>query len=387
MKKVLILGSTGSIGENTCIVCNNFKDDFSITGLSTNLRHDVLLRQVNSFYNIESVYIEDSSAKESFIKENKKRNIKIYSKEEGLVRFVEDSDFDILVNALTGFKGLLPTIAAIKKGKTVAIANKETLVAGGDIVMDLASRYSVDIIPIDSEHSAIFQIIRHLKNVEVEKVILTASGGPFREYPLEDFNKITLEEALKHPTWSMGKKITIDSATMMNKGFEVIEAHYLFNLAYSKIDTIIHPQSIVHSFVEFVDNEIYGQLGVANMCLPIQNALTYPAVKKSPFEKLDLTKHGTLNFYKMDYERFPLLKLAYKYGELGCIKTCILNATNEICVEAFLNREIKFIDIANIVEAICESIENTTPTIENILEVDNYTRVKTREYIKSHIYR
>lgn len=378
MKKLLILGSTGSIGVNTCSVAREFKDDFTIVGLSTNVKTDILLKQVFEF-NPKAVYIESKEAKDKFSKEN--NNIKIYGDNIGISRFVEDIDFDILVNALTGYSGFLPTITAIKKGKTVALANKESLVVGGEVVYSLLKKYGSSIIPIDSEHSAIFQILNHFNNVEIKKIILTASGGPFFNTPKEEFSSIKVEDALKHPTWSMGKKITIDSATMMNKGFEVIEAHYLFNMPYDKIDTVIHPQSIVHSLVEFVDGEIYAQLGKADMRLPIQHALTYPDSKTTPFERLKLYECSTINFYKTDLNKFVMLKLAYECGKKGGVYPCVLNAANEVCVEAFLNKKISFIDIFDIVTSVCENSSNLDATLENIIETDSVVRKKTLDII------
>ena len=303
-KKVLILGSTGSIGNNTCSVIREFNKDFEIAGISTNYKIDILQKQIEEF-NPKIVHISSKEALNNF--KNKKNKINIH--EGSIAEFVRDTDFDILVNALTGYAGFLPTIEAIKKGKTIALANKETLVVGGDIINELLKKYNASLIPIDSEHSAIFQILRHFKDAQISKVIITASGGPFFKTPKEELKNVTVEMALKHPTWKMGGKITIDSATMMNKGFEVIEAHHLFNLDYDKIETIIHPQSLIHSMVEFVDGEIYAQIGKNDMRLPIQHALTYPEIRNTPFEKLKLHEHSEINFYKMDFEKFIMLKL------------------------------------------------------------------------------
>ena len=376
-KKVLILGSTGSIGVNTCSVIREFSDDFEIVGLSTNTKIDELLNQIKEF-KPKYVHITDKDA----LLDIKNKNIDdtiIY--DDSISNFVRDIDFDILVNALVGYSGFLPTIEAIKKSKIIALANKETLVVGGEIINNLLKEYNSSLIPIDSEHSAIFQILKHFDSTNnyksVEKLILTASGGPFFKTSIEDFSKITVEEALKHPTWSMGSKITIDSATMMNKGFEVIEAHYLFNMPYEKIETIIHPQSLIHSMVEFIDGEIYAQIGKNDMRLPIQHALTFPEIRNTPFEKLKLYEHSELNFYKMDFDKFVMLKYAYECGNKGGLYPCVLNAVNEICVYSFLSKKIKFTDIFTIVrEAININIDLSL-TIENIIKMDKLVREET----------
>ena len=313
-KRVLILGATGSIG---CSVIEHFYNDFEIVGITTNTKIDVLKEECIKF-KPKYVHISSQEALENF----KKFNINVNVYEGSIADFVKDIDFDILVNALVGYSGFLPTIEAIKKSKTIALANKETLVVGGDIINDLLKKHNAKLVPIDSEHSAIFQILNHFNNVPISKVIITASGGPFFRTPKEELKNVTVEMALKHPTWNMGGKITIDSATMMNKGFEVIEAHHLFNLDYEKIETIIHPQSLIHSMVEFVDGEIYAQIGKNDMRLPIQHALTYPEVRNTPFEKLKLYEHSEINFYKMDFDKFIMLKLAYEYGKKGGL--CIL---------------------------------------------------------------
>lgn len=381
-KKVLILGSTGSIGNNTCSVIREFKNDFEIVGMSTNSKIDVLKKQIEEF-NPKTVNISSKESLNNFKKnsfKNQKNKINIH--EGNIAEFVRDTDFDILVNALTGYTGFLPTIEAIKKGKIIALANKETLVVGGDIINKLLKKYNSSLIPIDSEHSAIFQILRHFKNVPISKVIITASGGPFLKTPREKLKNVTVEMALKHPTWNMGGKITIDSATMMNKGFEVIEAHHLFNLDYDKIETIIHPQSLIHSMVEFVDGEIYAQIGKNDMRLPIQHALTYPKIKNTPFEKLKLHEHSEINFYKMDFDKFVMLKLAYECGKKGGLYPCVLNAANEICVYSFLEKKIGFTDIFDIVQKIYErriydKKIDIPLTIENIINTDRKIREET----------
>ena len=288
-----------------------------------------------------------------------------------------------VVNALTGYAGFLPTVEAIKKGKTIALANKETLVVGGDIINQLLKEHNASLIPIDSEHSAIFQMLRHFPKTSLSKVIITASGGPFFRTPKEELKNVTVEMALKHPTWAMGSKITIDSATMMNKGFEVIEAHHLFNLDYDKIETIIHPQSLIHSMIEMNDGEIYAQIGKNDMRLPIQHALTYPEIRNTPFEKLKLYEHSEINFYKMDFDKFVMLRLAYECGKKGGLYPCVLNAANEICVYSFLQKKIGFTDIFDIVSKVCGRKINVPLTIDNIINMDSEIRKETAWIINS----
>lgn len=384
MKKILILGSSGSIGVNTLNVLREFKDEYEVVGLSVATNIHTLIAQCREF-KPRCVYIENHVSREKF--KSMTAEIKVYGDTESdIANFVIENDFDILVNAFTGSSGFIPTIEAIKKGKTVALANKETLVVGGEIIMPLAKKYGVDIIPIDSEHSAIFQIVRHFGCANIEKLIITASGGPFYDMPKEKFSSITLEDALKHPTWNMGNKITIDSATMMNKGFEVIEAHHLFGMPYEKIETIVHPQSIIHSLVEFIDGEIYAQLGITDMKYPIQNALTYPEIKNTPFGKLTLSDIKEMTFYKTDMDKFPMLSLAYKCGSLGGLTTTALNAANEIAVSAFLGKKIKFTDIYPLISKMCENVPNEEVSFENIIEFDKEVRAKTKEAIsKSYL--
>ena len=381
-KKILLLGATGSIGTNTCSVVREFCNDFEIVGMSTNSKIDVL-RTLCIEFKPKAVNISDKSAANIFKDYDCTDNINIY--DGSIADFVKNTDFDILVNALTGYAGFLPTIEAIKKGKTVALANKETLVVGGDIINELLIKHNAKLIPIDSEHSAIFQILNHFKKESLSKVIITASGGPFFRTPKEELKNVTVEMALKHPTWDMGSKITIDSATMMNKGFEVIEAHHLFNLDYDKIETIIHPQSLIHSMVEFVDGEIYAQIGKNDMRLPIQHALTYPEIRNTPFEKLKLYEHPEINFYNMDFDKFVMLKLAYECGKKGGLYPCVLNAANEICVYSFLEKKIGFTDIFDIVTKVCDRKINIPLSVDNIINMDSEIRKETRWIIDSMI--
>ena len=379
-KRILLLGATGSIGTNTCTVVRKFSSDFEIVGMSANSKIDIL-RTLCTEFKPKTVNISDKSAANIFKDYDCAESINIF--DGSIADFVKHTDFDILVNALTGYAGFLPTVEAIKKGKTVALSNKETLVVGGDIINELLKQHNAKLIPIDSEHSAIFQILNHFGKDELSKVIITASGGPFFRTPKEELKNVTVEMALKHPTWSMGSKITIDSATMMNKGFEVIEAHHLFNLDYDKIETIIHPQSLIHSMAEFIDGEIYAQIGKNDMCLPIQHALTYPEIRNTPFERLKLYEHSEINFYKMDFDKFVMLKLAYECGKKGGLYPCVLNAANEVCVYSFLERRIGFTDILDIVSKVCERKINIPLNIDNIINMDSEIRKETRWIIDS----
>ncbi|KLI16355.1 1-deoxy-D-xylulose-5-phosphate reductoisomerase [Brachyspira hyodysenteriae] len=379
-KRILLLGATGSIGLNTYSVVCKFRNEFEIVGMSTNSKIDILSNLCDDL-KPKTVNISDKIAENIFKDYDCAKDLSIY--EGTIADFVKDTDFDILVNALTGYAGFLPTVEAIKKGKTIALANKETLVVGGDIINQLLKEYKASLIPIDSEHSAIFQMLRHFPKESLSKVIITASGGPFFRTPKEELKNVTVEMALKHPTWSMGNKITIDSATMMNKGFEVIEAHHLFNLDYDKIETIIHPQSLIHSMIEMNDGEIYAQIGKNDMRLPIQHALTYPEIRNTPFEKLKLYEHPEINFYKMDFDKFIMLRLAYECGKRGGLYPCVLNAANEICVYSFLQKKIGFTDIFNIVSKVCDRKINVPLTVDNIINMDSEIRKETAWIINS----
>ncbi|WPC24539.1 1-deoxy-D-xylulose-5-phosphate reductoisomerase [Brachyspira hyodysenteriae] len=379
-KRILLLGATGSIGLNTYSVVCKFRNEFEIVGMSTNSKIDILSNLCDDL-KPKTVNISDKIAENIFKDYDCAKDLSIY--EGTIADFVKDTDFDILVNALTGYAGFLPTVEAIKKGKTIALANKETLVVGGDIINQLLKEYKASLIPIDSEHSAIFQMLRHFPKESLSKVIITASGGPFFRTPKEELKNVTVEMALKHPTWSMGNKITIDSATMMNKGFEVIEAHHLFNLDYDKIETIIHPQSLIHSMIEMNDGEIYAQIGKNDMRLPIQHALTYPEIRNTPFEKLKLYEHPEINFYKMDFDKFVMLRLAYECGKKGGLYPCVLNAANEICVYSFLQKKIGFTDIFDIVSKVCDRKINVPLTIDNIINMDSEIRKETSWIIDS----
>jgi len=355
MKKILLLGATGSIGRSTRNCIKRYGNDFSLIGISYHKNKEEADKCLNDFKSIKHVC-------------NSKKEI---------IKTVKESDYDILVNAIVGFAGFIPTVEALKRGKTVALANKESLVVGGDLINTLIRGFKGDIVPIDSEHSAILQCIQGEALNSVESVTITASGGPFRERDVDSFDEITVEDALRHPTWEMGSKITIDSATLMNKGFEVIEAHHLYGLPYGRIGIVVHPQSIIHSYVTFSDGSVKAQMGLPDMELPIQYALTYPERKfMGATPRLDLAGIGAMTFYKPDLAKFPCLRLALEAGIAGGTYPAALNAANEFAVEKFLRGEVKFNKIAEIVEYMidrhkAEKIES----VEQICEVDKETRL------------
>lgn len=382
MKKISILGSTGSIGTQTLDVVRKNPDKFKVIAISANSSVDLLLEQIIEFKpKYVAVYNEDSAKK---LKEKipSNINIEVLSGMEGLEKISSLDEIDVLLTAIVGMIGLVPTLCAIRNGKTIALANKETLVTAGKLVMNEAKKYNVDILPVDSEHSAIFQCLNGEKNKNIEKIILTASGGPFRGKNKEELLNVTKNEALKHPNWNMGRKISIDSSTLMNKGLEVIEAKWLFDVDYKDIDVVIHPQSIIHSMVQFNDSSIIAQMGCPDMRLPIQYALTYPDRMLNDFERMDFTKFSKLTFEKPDLDTFPCLKLAFDCLKMGGTYCTVLNASNEVLVNEFLEDKIGFYDIPYYIEKTLQahnSIEN--PTLEEILEVDRWAR----EYVKKSI--
>ena len=371
MKKIAILGASGSIGTNTLNVLRNHQDKFSLVAFSVHSKVDLIEQILEEFKDVEIVGVR--SLKEVSKLASKYNKVRFVEKEEGLFA-VATSSCDVLVSALVGFVGLAPTIKAIEHKKDIALANKETLVAAGEIVMKKAKENNVKITPIDSEHSAIFQCLEN--NNEVNKIILTASGGPFFKKTLKELEDVSLEDALNHPTWKMGSKITIDSATMFNKAFEVIEAYHLFNVKKEQIQVIIHPQSIVHSMVEFKDGAIKAQLGVSDMKVPIAYALSYPNRLNNIANYLSFDKVNKLEFYEADLNRFKPLKLAYNALEEKGTYPCVLNAANEEAVNLFLNQKIKFIDIYEIVERTLNAHTNSKGelTLEKIYEADKWAR-------------
>ena len=376
MKKVFILGSTGSIGVNCLNVISRFQDDFEVFGLTVNSNTDLLLEQIKKF-KPQVVVVRDEDAAKN-ISDKIPTGCELLVGEDGLIKASIEAEYDIFMGAMVGFAGLAPTIEAVKRGKRIALANKETLVVAGELVTNLCRENSSEIIPVDSEHSAIYQCLIGENLNEVEKLILTASGGPFLNKDKSFFENATVEQALNHPNWKMGSKITIDSATMMNKGLEVIEAHWLFGLPVEKIEVVIHPQSIIHSMVQFVDGSIKAQLGLPDMKLPIQYALTFPERLQNNFKRTSLPKIGSLTFFEPDLNKFECLKLAFEALNKGGTAPCILNAANEVAVYKFLNNEIKFLHIPLLINKALDKVENSfSPDLGTIFECDR----KTREYV------
>ncbi|MBU7008308.1 1-deoxy-D-xylulose-5-phosphate reductoisomerase [Peptococcaceae bacterium DYL19] len=373
MKNIVVLGSTGSIGTQTLEVLDRFPDSFQVIGLAAGSSLQKLAAQVNKYRpKIVSVGTDDDIPRfRSLIPSD----IEIVSGVQGMSEIARMAGTDVVVTSITGTLGLLPTIEAINAGKDIALANKETLVAAGEIVMKLAQQKGVSILPVDSEHSAIFQCLNGEERSRVSRIILTASGGPFRDWSPSRLRSVTVADALKHPNWSMGRKITVDSATMMNKGLEVIEARWLFDVELQDIDVLIHPQSIVHSMVEFTDGSVLAQMGLPDMKLPIQYALTYPERPESGFPKLDLAAVGQLSFTAPRPEIFSCLGLAYEAGRQGGTMPAVLNAANEKAVEMFLNGQIGFLDIPLLIENV---MANHTPVqspgLDDILRSDIWAR-------------
>lgn len=377
-KKLAILGSTGSIGRQTLEVVAAHPEEFEVAALAAGSNLTELFRQIERFRpSLVSVATADLAAE---VKSRFGNRVCVESGQAGLDAVAGFDGTDIVVTAVVGTMGLQPTLAAISAGKDIALANKETLVAAGHLVTALAARTGSRILPVDSEHSAIFQCIHGEAAKEVNRILLTASGGAFRDKTREEMAAATPEDALAHPNWSMGAKITVDSATLMNKGLEVIEAHWLFGLPYDRIEVLIHPQSIVHSLVEFRDRSVLAQLGTPDMRVPIQYALTYPHRLHADWPLLDLAAVGTLTFCEPDWERFPVLGLAYEAGKTGGSLPAVLNAANEAAVELFLQGIIGFLDIEKTLMAVLEQhILVPDPTLDDILYYDDWARRKARE--------
>ena len=385
MKSICLLGSTGSIGTQTLDVVARYPDKFKVVSLACNNSIDTLVNQIREF-SPALVSVGSLKARDDLVERLKKESLplpEIFVGEEGLIKLAE-AESDLVVNALVGMKGLLPTLAAIEKGRDIALANKETLVAGGHLVMERVREKGVKLLPIDSEHSAIFQSLEGNKGKGIKRILLTASGGPFRGYSLEELKKVTPEMALKHPNWVMGKKITIDSATMMNKGLEIIEAKWLFDVPVDSIEVLIHPQSIVHSGVEFEDTAVITELGTPDMRVPISVALAYPHRLKLDIENLDFFgKASELTFLEPDRDVFKTLDIAVESSKKGGAYPAVMNGANEALVEAFLNNEIGFTDIQDIIaETLERHITNSEPDLESVLEADKWARETAKEIIK-----
>jgi 1-deoxy-D-xylulose-5-phosphate reductoisomerase len=376
MKNVVLLGSTGSIGTSTVKVAEDLPDRIRLIALAAGNNSELLLDQTRK-HQPAAISINDP-AKAQELREALGTTCEIYSGSEGLLKLATLPEADIVLIAIVGTAGLQPAIAAIRAGKDIAVASKEILVMAGEIVMAEARKYGVRVLAVDSEHSAIFQCLDGKPSSSVRKLWLTASGGPFRDrtaWPKEKFAEITVERALKHPSWVMGRKITIDSATLFNKGLEMIEARWLFDIEMARVGVVVHPQSIVHSMVEFVDGSLLAQLSTPDMCLPIQYALTYPDRAANDRVQTDFPKLGTLTFEAPDPERFPALTLARRAGEVGGTLPAVLNAANEIAVEAFVNRKINFPQITEIVRRTMDAHQVVShPTLEQILAADIWAR-------------
>lgn len=382
MKKIIILGSSGSIGTQTLDIVSKMKDTVKVEGLSVNTNIKLLKEQIKKF-KPKAVCVNDPVDAEDLKKWciKNKLKIEVLNGHSGLKKLVVMPGVNMVIAAIVGAAGLKPIIKAIEAGKSIAIANKEALVMAGSEIMKLAEKKKVPVLPIDSEHSAIFQCCAGEKKSQIKKIWLTASGGPFYNYK-EDFSKITVEQALDHPTWKMGKKITVDSATLMNKGLEAIEASVLFGIPVSKIEIVIHPQSIVHSMVEYIDGSVIAQLSNPDMRLPIQYALTYPERLNCDIQPLNLAKAGKLEFFEPDFEKFPCLKLAYSAAETGYTMPAVMNASNETAVDAFLNKKIKFTDIADIVSKTMKAHKvNKKSGIDESVEADAWARIYAKKLI------
>ena len=384
MKRLTLIGSTGSIGRNTLRVVEHLSHRFQIFALAANSAARQLAEQAAEFHPAV-VAIGDAGRVDEFRQRCRELKVsipEIVTGESGLRKITSAADVDIVVSAAVGAAGIQPTYTAVASGKTVALANKEAMVIAGELLRKTAASTGARIIPVDSEHSALDQCLRSGQRAEVRRLILTASGGPFRDTPHDRFSSITPEEALKHPTWKMGKRITVDSATLMNKGLEVIEARWLFDIPAEKIDIMVHPQSLMHSMVEFVDGSVVGQLGTADMRQPIQYALTYPERLSSPVPPLDWNLVSRLDFMQPDRRKFPCISLAYRAIEAGGTAPAVLNAADEIAVEAFLNRKISFSDIPKLIAGTLEAHKpNKADRLETIIEADTWARKYARQWL------
>ena len=373
MKRVILLGSSGSIGESTCKVARALPDKLKLVGLGVAKSTPRLLEQAREF-GVNSLAVSNSKAAEK-ARLHLPQGARLFEGPEGLTRMVEETEADMVLVAIVGTAGLAPALAALRTGKDLAVASKEILVLAGSAVMGEAKKRKRQVLPVDSEHNAIFQCLQGANGKEVRKIILTASGGPFRQMPAKEMAKVTVAQALKHPTWSMGKKITIDSATMFNKGLELIEAHYLFDMPADRLDVIFHPQSVIHSMVEYVDGSVLAQMGAPDMRIPIAHCLAWPDRIDTPVARLNLADIAQLDFEAPDEARFPALRLARAAMVAGGAKPAILNASNEVAVAGFLQRRIAFTDIAEIVESVLHAYDPAAPSaISDVLEIDGEAR-------------
>ena len=389
MKAITILGSTGSIGTQTLDIVTHNPDKFRVVGLAAGSNVTLLAEQIRTFK--PEIVALVNEAKLTELKEaiaDCPNQPQILVGQAGICEVARYGDAESVVTGIVGCAGLLPTISAIEAGKDIALANKETLIAGAPVVLPLVEKHQVKLLPADSEHSAIFQCLQGVPDGGLRRIILTASGGSFRDLPVEKLSSVTVKDALKHPNWSMGQKITIDSATLMNKGLEVIEAHYLFNLDYDQIDIVIHPQSIIHSLIEVQDTSMLAQLGWPDMRLPLLYALSWPERIYTDWQQLDLVKAGDLTFREPDHQKYPCMQLAYAAGRAGGLMPAVLNAANEQTVALFLKEKIGFLDIPRLIEAVCDrfSSQNTSkPSLDDILAADQWARQVVIEHQENYL--
>ncbi|MBD2560134.1 MULTISPECIES: 1-deoxy-D-xylulose-5-phosphate reductoisomerase [Nostoc] len=378
MKAITLVGSTGSIGTQTLDIVTQYPDQFRIVGLAAGSNVEMLAAQIRQFRpEIAAICSEDKlpALKEAIIDLDPQPIL--LAGEAGVIEVARYGDAQTVVTGIVGCAGLLPTIAAIEAGKDIALANKETLIAGAPVVLPLVEKHGVKLLPADSEHSAIFQCLQGVPKAGLRKILLTASGGAFRDWDVEKLADVTVADALKHPNWSMGRKITVDSATLMNKGLEVIEAHFLFGLDYDDIEIVIHPQSIIHSLIELQDTSVLAQLGWPDMRLPLLYALSWPDRIYTNWERLDLVKAGNLTFREPDHQKYPCMKLAYAVGKAGGSMPAVLNAANEQAVALFLEEKIRFLDIPRCIEWVCDRHQNdnrANPSLDDILTADKWAR-------------
>ena len=387
MKHLAILGSTGSIGQNALSVVESHPDEFVVAGLAANTSVDRIEHQVRQFRPQLVAVRDEEAAKQLRLCLQDVKTVEVLSGPEGVSAIATMAEVDLVLEAIGGSAGLLPTLEAIQSGKDLAFVNKEALVMCGSLITEAAKKNNVRLLPVDSEISAIFQCLSNVDREarsEIHRLILTGSGGPFRERPLAQLDSVTPQQALKHPNWKMGEKVTIDSATMMNKGFEVIESKWFFDVKLSQIEVVIHPESIIHSMVEFVDGSLLAQLGVSDMRLPIQYALTYPCRFPSSVPRLDLSQIGALHMEPVDSEKFPCLELAYSAAKVGGTLPTVLSSADEVVVQAFLNRQIGFMDIPNYLEEVMTRHDVTfQPTLDDILAADRWARSVTHGLIQT----
>ncbi|MCC5606307.1 1-deoxy-D-xylulose-5-phosphate reductoisomerase [Nostoc sp. CHAB 5834] len=378
MKAITLVGSTGSIGTQTLDIVTQYPDQFRIVGLAAGNNVEMLAAQIRQFRpEIVAICSEDKlpALKEAIIDLDPQPIL--LAGEAGVIEVARYGDSQTVVTGIVGCAGLLPTIAAIEAGKDIALANKETLIAGAPVVLPLVEKHGVKLLPADSEHSAIFQCLQGVPKAGLRKILLTASGGAFRDWDVEKLADVTVADALKHPNWSMGRKITVDSATLMNKGLEVIEAHFLFGLDYDNIEIVIHPQSIIHSLIELQDTSVLAQLGWPDMRLPLLYALSWPDRIYTNWERLDLVKAGNLTFREPDHQKYPCMQLAYAVGKAGGSMPAVLNAANEQAVALFLDEKIRFLDIPRCIEWVCDRHQNdnrSNPSLDDILTADKWAR-------------